>query len=67
MHIDKSIMVSSIADKLPPSWKGNKRTLMHKKEEISLENLANYLHVEEELCIQDESKEYAYSCGQMES
>jgi len=54
MHMDETIIVSSIVDKLPLSWKGTKRTLKHKKEEMSLEELANHLRIEEELRVQDE-------------
>jgi len=36
IHMDETTIVSSIVDKLPPSWKGTKRTLKHKKEEMSL-------------------------------
>jgi len=39
MNIDKSIMVLSIIDKLPPSWKDFKYSLKHKKEDLSLEEL----------------------------
>ena len=48
MKMDEMIVVSSIIDKLPPSWKDFKRSLKHKKEEISLEALANHLLIEEE-------------------
>ena len=37
MHMDESIVVSNIIDKLPPSWKDFKRNLKHKKEDISIE------------------------------
>ena len=36
MAMDEAISVSSIIDKLPPSWKSFKHTLKHKKEEINL-------------------------------
>ena len=41
MAMDESIIISSLIDKLPSSWKDIKRTLKHKKEEISLEYLAS--------------------------
>jgi len=56
--MEEIIIVSSIVDKLSPSWKDTKRTLKHKKEEMSLEDLANHLRTEEELRVQDESKEH---------
>ena len=40
MNMDECIIVSSIIDKLPQSWKDFKRSLKHKKEDISLEDLA---------------------------
>ena len=52
MHMDETIIVLSIMDKLPSSWKDTKRKLKHKKEEMSLEELANYLRIEEELHVQ---------------
>ena len=39
MHMDETIIVFSIVDKLPPSWKDTKRTLKHNKEEMSHEEL----------------------------
>ena len=49
MKIDESIIVSSIIDKLPPSWKDYKKSLKHNKKEISLEGLGQSLRIEEEL------------------
>jgi len=48
MNMDETIIVSSIIDKHPPSWKDFKRTMKHKKEDISLEQLRNHLRLEEE-------------------
>lgn len=48
-HMNETIIVSSIVDKLSRSWKDTKRTLKHKKEETSLEELANHPRREEEL------------------
>ena len=36
IKMDESISVSSVIDKLPPSWKDFKHTLKHEKEELSL-------------------------------
>ncbi|KAH9720235.1 hypothetical protein KPL70_006028 [Citrus sinensis] len=49
MKMDESIIVSSIIDKLPPSWKDYKKSLKHNKEEISLDGLGQSLRIEEEL------------------
>ncbi|GMP69599.1 hypothetical protein CsSME_00028798 [Camellia sinensis var. sinensis] len=48
MNLDESIVVSSIIEKLPPSWKDFKKTQKHKKEDLTLEELAQHLRVEEE-------------------
>ena len=42
-------MVSSITDKLPPSWKDQRKLLKHKKQDMSLDSLAQYLQVEQQL------------------
>ncbi|KAK9168789.1 hypothetical protein Syun_000929 [Stephania yunnanensis] len=55
--MDETIVVSSIIDKLPPSLKEFKRTLKHKKEDITLDELANHLRVEEDCSIQENEKE----------
>ncbi|XP_039140459.1 uncharacterized protein LOC120277669 [Dioscorea cayenensis subsp. rotundata] len=57
MHMDESIIVSSIIDKLPPLWKNFKKNLKHKKEDISLEQLGNHLRLEEEYRKQDDTKD----------
>ena len=42
---------------MPFSWKDFKRNLKHKKEDFTLDNLANHLRFEKEFCMQDENKE----------
>ncbi|XP_062161935.1 uncharacterized protein LOC133868960 [Alnus glutinosa] len=37
MKMDEEIAVSSIIDKLPPSWKEQRKILKHKKEEITVD------------------------------
>ena len=56
MKMDESISVSSIIDKLPPSWKDFKHMLKHKKEEFSLVQLGSHLRVEESLRAQEGEK-----------
>ena len=46
--MDESIVVSSIIEKLPCSWKDFKKILKHKKEDLILDGLAQHLQVEEE-------------------
>ncbi|GJT36374.1 zinc finger, CCHC-type containing protein [Tanacetum coccineum] len=56
MNMDESIQVSCIIDKLPPLWKDFKHTLKHLKEELTLVELGNHLHIEESLGMQDSDK-----------
>lgn len=48
MNMDESIVVSSVIDKLPPSWKDYKKSLKHQTEDLTLEQLAVHLTVEEQ-------------------
>lgn len=41
---------------LPPSWKGFKHNLKHKKEEFSMVQLGCHIRIEESLCVQDCTK-----------
>nr|GEV23027.1 zinc finger, CCHC-type [Tanacetum cinerariifolium] len=56
LKMDESISVSSIIDKLPPSWKDFKHTLKHGKDDLSLVQLGSYLRIEESLRAQDSDK-----------
>ncbi|GKB36285.1 zinc finger, CCHC-type containing protein, partial [Tanacetum coccineum] len=56
MNMDKSIKVSCIIDKLPPSWKDSKHTLKHLKEELTLIELGSHLCIKESLRAQDNDK-----------
>nr|GLL37952.1 uncharacterized protein LOC109192662 [Ipomoea trifida] len=47
INMDDSIAIASIIDKLPPSWKKVHRSLMQRKEEITMEQLGAHLYVEE--------------------
>ncbi|GJR30996.1 hypothetical protein Tco_1107228 [Tanacetum coccineum] len=49
LKMDESISVSSVIDKLPPSWKDFKQTLKHNKDDLSLVQLGGHLHIEEYL------------------
>ncbi|XP_031283167.1 uncharacterized protein LOC116141835 [Pistacia vera] len=57
MHMDETIIVSSIIDKLPPSWRDFRRSLKHKEDDISLDDLTKSLRVEEEFRLRDEPEE----------
>ncbi|GJZ11459.1 zinc finger, CCHC-type containing protein [Tanacetum coccineum] len=54
--MDESISVSSITDKLPPSWKNFKHTLKHGKDDLSLVQLGSHLRIEESLRALDNDK-----------
>ncbi|GKE54130.1 hypothetical protein Tco_1489286, partial [Tanacetum coccineum] len=56
LKMDESISVSSIIDKLPPSWKDFKHTLKHGKDDLSLVQLGSHLRIEESLKAQDSDK-----------
>nr|GEW87378.1 zinc finger, CCHC-type [Tanacetum cinerariifolium] len=56
LKMDESISVSSIIDKLPPSWKDFKHTLKHGKDDLSLVQLGSHLRIEESLRAQDSDK-----------
>ncbi|GJQ94944.1 zinc finger, CCHC-type containing protein [Tanacetum coccineum] len=56
LKMDESVSVSSIIDKLPPSWKDFKHTLKHGKDDLSLVQLGSHLHIEESLRAQDNDK-----------
>ncbi|GJS47049.1 zinc finger, CCHC-type containing protein [Tanacetum coccineum] len=56
LKMDESISVSSIIDKLPPSWKDFKHTLKHGKDDLSLVQLGSHLRIEESLKAQDNDK-----------
>ena len=54
--MDECISVSSVINKLPPSWKDFKHTLKHQKEELSLVQLGSHLRIEEGLRAQQSGK-----------
>ncbi|KAK3011128.1 hypothetical protein RJ639_012687 [Escallonia herrerae] len=43
-----SVQVRAIVAKLPPTWKEYRNKLNHKKEDLSLDQLMQHLHIEEE-------------------
>ncbi|KAJ9538049.1 hypothetical protein OSB04_030782 [Centaurea solstitialis] len=59
MKMDECIAVSSVIDKLPPSWKDFKHTLKHQKEELSLVQLGSHIRIEESLRGQESDKNKA--------
>nr|GEU68044.1 hypothetical protein [Tanacetum cinerariifolium] len=56
LFMDESILVSSIIDKLPPSWKDFKDMLKHNKDELSLVQLGSHFCIEETLRMEESGK-----------
>ncbi|GJR36482.1 zinc finger, CCHC-type containing protein [Tanacetum coccineum] len=56
IKMNESISVSSVIDKLPPSWKDFKHTLEHGKDDLSLVQLGSHLRIEESLRAQKSDK-----------
>ncbi|KAK3039631.1 hypothetical protein RJ639_027222 [Escallonia herrerae] len=56
LALDEFIVVTSIIDKLPPSWKNFKNSLKHRKEDINLDELGTHLRIEEDLRKEEKSK-----------
>ncbi|GJS22417.1 zinc finger, CCHC-type containing protein [Tanacetum coccineum] len=56
LKLDESISVSSVIDKLPPSWKEFKHTLKHGKDDLSLVQLGCHLRIKESLRVQESDK-----------
>ncbi|CAH9091046.1 unnamed protein product [Cuscuta europaea] len=51
--VDESYAVSSLIDKLSPSWKDFKRSLKHQDEKLSLVQFGSHLRIEENLRVQE--------------
>ncbi|GJS07516.1 hypothetical protein Tco_0364312 [Tanacetum coccineum] len=56
LKMDESISISSVKDKLAPSWKKFKHTLKHGKDDLSLLQLGSHLHIEESLRAHESDK-----------
>ncbi|GJY03109.1 zinc finger, CCHC-type containing protein [Tanacetum coccineum] len=56
LKMDESVSVSSIIDKMPPSWKDFKHTLKHGKDDLSLVQLGSHLCIKDSLRAQDIDK-----------
>ena len=57
IEMDEAFIVSSIIDKLPPSWRDVRHALKHKREEIRLSDLGQHIVVESSIRIQDNQKD----------
>ncbi|GKC27793.1 zinc finger, CCHC-type containing protein [Tanacetum coccineum] len=56
LKMDESTSVSSMIDKLPPSWKDFKHSLKHGKDDLSLVQVGSHLRIEESLRAQESDK-----------
>jgi hypothetical protein len=61
IKIDEEIAVSSIIDKLPPSWKYHKKILKHKKENITVDQLGQHFQIKEKLKIKVNEEQLSLS------
>ncbi|KAK2999128.1 hypothetical protein RJ639_022922, partial [Escallonia herrerae] len=59
LALDEFIVVTSIIDKLPPSWKNFRNSLKHRKEDTNLDELGTHLRIEEDLRKEEKSKSEA--------
>lgn len=48
IDIPETFQVDAIIEKLPPSWKGYRKKLLHSSEDFSLEKIHKHLRIEEE-------------------
>ncbi|KAK0586621.1 hypothetical protein LWI29_009815 [Acer saccharum] len=53
IELSESFQVGAIIAKLPPSWKGYRKRILHKSEDYSLEEIQKHLCLEEESCSRD--------------
>ena len=55
--LPKQFLVGAIIAKLPPSWRGYRKKILHRNEEISLEEILKHLRIEEEFRLRDMNEE----------
>nr|GEV53409.1 zinc finger, CCHC-type [Tanacetum cinerariifolium] len=56
LFMDESILVSSVMDKLPPTWKDFKHMLKHNNDELALVQLRRRFRIEETLRMEESGK-----------
>ena len=61
--MDECIAVSSVIEKLSPSWKDYKHTLKHQKEELILGQVGSELRIEESLRVHESDKHKRETVG----
>ena len=55
VEISKSFQVREIITKLPPSWNDYRKNPLHRKDDITLEELQKHLRIEEESRFRDQN------------
>ena len=55
--LPKKFLVGAIIAKLPSSWSGYRKKILHKIEDIYLEEILKHLRIEEESCSRDKCME----------
>ncbi|KAI9156320.1 hypothetical protein LWI28_004333 [Acer negundo] len=58
IELPESFQVGAIIAKLPQSWKGYRKMILHKYEEMSLEDIQKHLRIEEESRSRDKNDDY---------
>ena len=61
--MDEIFVISSVIEKLPPSWRDFRHTLKHKKEEMSLADLGQHIVVESSIRAQEGQAEINPNVG----
>lgn len=56
IELPESFQVGTIIAKLPSSWKGYRKKLLHNSEDFSLENIQKHLRIEEESSERDKNE-----------
>jgi hypothetical protein len=61
IDIPETFQVGAIIAKLPPSWKGYRKKLLHSSEDFSLEKIQKHLRIEEESKDREKSESAGFS------
>ncbi|XP_057452128.1 uncharacterized protein LOC130743934 [Lotus japonicus] len=61
IDIPKAFQVGAIIAKLPPSWNGYRKKLLHNSEDFSLEKIQKQLRIEEESKVGDKAESSGFS------
>lgn len=61
IDIPEAFQVGAIIAKLPPSWNGYRKKLLHNSEDFSLEKIQKHLRIEEESKVRDKAESSGFS------